>query len=89
VINVARGSVLDTDALIEALAAGEIAGAGLDVFEAEPDVPPALLQFPNVLVTPHLAGRSAAAQDTQRDILLASLAAWSTGGVPATRVPWQ
>ncbi|WP_028222382.1 2-hydroxyacid dehydrogenase [Paraburkholderia oxyphila] len=73
VINVARGSVIDTQALLDALHAGEIAGAGLDVIEDEPHVPPALLAYPDVLVTPHVAGRSAASWLAQRDALLASL----------------
>ncbi len=57
-INVARGSVADTEAIIAALNAGIIAGAGLDVLESEPEVPPALRTAPNVLLTPHAAGRS-------------------------------
>jgi D-3-phosphoglycerate dehydrogenase len=74
VVNVARGSVLDTAALLDALDAGELAGAGLDVLEHEPDVPAALFDHPDVLVTPHVAGRSPAAWLAQRDALLASLA---------------
>ncbi|MFL9953018.1 2-hydroxyacid dehydrogenase [Paraburkholderia nemoris] len=74
VVNVSRGSVLDTQALIDALAQAAIAGAGLDVIEDEPAVPRALLDHPDVLVTPHIAGRSPASLSAQRDALLASLA---------------
>nr|WKF59180.1 2-ketogluconate reductase [Paraburkholderia busanensis] len=73
VVNVARGSVLDTQALIDALAVGALAGAGLDVIEHEPEVPRALLDHPGVLLTPHIAGRSPASWLAQRDALLASL----------------
>lgn len=62
VVNVARGTVIDTDALIAALVDGEIAGAALDVIENEPKVPEALLEFPNVVLTPHFGGRSPEAQ---------------------------
>lgn len=73
VVNVSRGSVLDTQALIDALAHAAIAGAGLDVIEGEPEVPRALLDHPDVLITPHIAGRSPASLIAQRDALLASL----------------
>ncbi|OAJ62837.1 2-hydroxyacid dehydrogenase [Paraburkholderia ginsengiterrae] len=73
VVNVSRGSVLDTRALIGALADGAIAGAGLDVIDSEPEVPQVLLDHPDVLVTPHMAGRSPASLLAQRDALLASL----------------
>ncbi|WP_454691949.1 NAD(P)-dependent oxidoreductase [Achromobacter aloeverae] len=58
-VNIARGSVVDTQALIAALHAGGIAGAALDVVEGEPDgMTPALFQAPNLTLTPHIAGRS-------------------------------
>jgi lactate dehydrogenase-like 2-hydroxyacid dehydrogenase len=57
-VNVARGSVVDTDALAQALRDGAIAGAGLDVYESEPEPPASLLGFTNVVLTPHVAGWS-------------------------------
>lgn len=53
-VNTARGAVLDDEALAEALAAGRLAAAGLDVFRDEPQVPPAYLGLENVVLTPHL-----------------------------------
>jgi lactate dehydrogenase-like 2-hydroxyacid dehydrogenase len=52
-VNIARGKIVDEPALIDALQSGVIAGAGLDVFENEPDVPSALCQMDNVVLQPH------------------------------------
>lgn len=57
IINVARGEVIDQEALVEALRAGTIAGAGLDVFDPEPlPAESPLWDMPNVIVTPHVSG---------------------------------
>jgi lactate dehydrogenase-like 2-hydroxyacid dehydrogenase len=58
VVNVARGSVIDTEALAHALANGVIAGAGLDVYESEPKPPQALIASDRLVITPHVAGWS-------------------------------
>jgi len=54
-INVSRGGVVDTDAVIEALGSGQLSGAALDVLESEPDVPDALRSHPGAMLTPHVA----------------------------------
>lgn len=57
-LNIARASVVDTEALIDALQHGRLAGAALDVFDDEPQVPDALKTLNNVVLTPHVAGLS-------------------------------
>ncbi|WP_261167274.1 phosphoglycerate dehydrogenase [Microbacterium sp. Marseille-Q6965] len=63
VVNVARGGLIDEDALYEALTAGEIAGAGLDVFTSEPPTDTRLTALPNVVATPHLGASTDEAQE--------------------------
>lgn len=82
-VNVARGSVVDTAALITTLHACGIAGAGLDVFEGEPSLPPELLGIDTVVLTPHIAGRSHAAMETQFTAVTTTLAAvFDRGSAP-------
>ncbi len=56
IVNTSRGAIIDQDALVQALRSGLVGGAVLDVFRDEPEVPAALLQMKNVLLTPHVAG---------------------------------
>ena len=72
-INIARGSAVDENALAEALEQGTIAGAGLDVFESEPNVPARLLAAPNIVVTPHLAASTHYSMQRQSDIVLGQI----------------
>lgn len=79
VINVARGSVVDEDALIAALSQGQIAGAALDVFAREPDPDPRLLELPNLWALPHVGS---ATVQTRREMGLlqrANIAAFLAG----------
>jgi lactate dehydrogenase-like 2-hydroxyacid dehydrogenase len=81
-VNVGRGTVVDTQALIAALRAQRIAGAGLDVLEGEPSVPPILpelLQCDNVVVTPHVAGRAPESRTAATAMILDNLNAYFAG----------
>lgn len=83
-INTARGSVVDEAALIDALAAGHLAGAGLDVTEHEPTVPAALRAMPNVVITPHLGGGTHESRRAARQLAVANVAAVLRGHRPQT-----
>ena len=81
-VNVGRGTIVDTEALIEALEAKRIGGAALDVVEGEPATPPILpklLRFDNVTVTPHCAGRAPESQTAATALILANLNAHFAG----------
>ena len=86
-INVARGSVVDTAALVTALQARAIAGAALDVVEGEPNIPAALIACDNVVLSPHVAGRSPNAHAAALEAVLANLEAFFAGRPVLTPVP--
>ena len=89
VVNVGRGTVIDTQALIDALRSKRIAGAGLDVLEGEPGLPPKLpelLQFDNVVITPHVSGRAPESQTAATAMILSNLDAHFAGKPLRSRV---
>lgn len=79
VVNIARGSVVDTAALAQALRTGKLAGAGLDVYESEPQPPAELLALDNVLLTPHVAGWSPEAVQATVDLFLSNAQRYFAG----------
>ncbi|MEJ0084983.1 MAG: C-terminal binding protein [Pseudomonadota bacterium] len=81
-VNVSRGGLIDTNALIEALESGRVGAAMLDVLETEPKVPPALLAYPNVIVTPHVAFSSDASLDELRRRAAEEVVRVLAGGLP-------
>ena len=86
-INVARGSVVDEPALIEALKARKIYAAGLDVFVDEPNVPEELLAMDNVVLLPHLGSASVFTREKMDQLLVDNIRAWAAGKPPLTPVP--
>ena len=86
-VNVARGSVVDQAALIEALQKKMIAGAGLDVFVDEPNVPAELRKLDNVVLTPHIASGTVETRKAMSALALANLDAFTEGQPVLTPVP--
>lgn len=79
IINIARGSIIDEPALVEALANGTIKGAGLDVFADEPNVPAALLDIDHVVLLPHVGSATRETRKAMGDLCKANLDAWFAG----------
>jgi lactate dehydrogenase-like 2-hydroxyacid dehydrogenase len=79
-VNVARGSVIDEAALISALSEKRIAGAGLDVYEDEPNVPPALLALDNVVLMPHIASSTRETRQAMADRVFDNLHSYFAQG---------
>jgi lactate dehydrogenase-like 2-hydroxyacid dehydrogenase len=87
VVNISRGSVIDQQALVAALAVDSIAGAGLDVYEKEPHAPDALTGFPNVVLTPHIGGHTVDSHVAMQDCVIANLEAYFAGKPLPHQVP--
>ena len=89
-VNIARGGIVDEDALAEALGNRRLAAAGLDVFEGEPAVNPRLLELRNVVLTPHIASGSLATRramvDLAVDNLIAAMGCGPRAGAPPNRI---
>lgn len=81
-INTARGEVVDTAALVAALDGGRLAGAGLDVFENEPDIPPALSQREDVVLLPHLGSATLETRTAMGLRVVENVSAWLHGETP-------
>ena len=82
VVNTARGSLVDDEALCAALRTGQVRAAGLDVFVREPAVPEAYLGLENVVLTPHIASATDEARAGMADLVLDGIAAVLAGGRP-------
>ncbi len=86
-VNVARGSVVDEAALLEALGSGALLGAGLDVFADEPRVPAALLASERVVLVPHSGSATQHTRAIMGKLVVDNLVAWFAGEGPRTPVP--
>jgi lactate dehydrogenase-like 2-hydroxyacid dehydrogenase len=85
-INSARGDVIDQRALIAALRAGTIAGAGLDVYEGEPEIPPELLELDNAVLLPHLGSATLETRTAMGMLVLDNLQDFLAGRPPSCQV---
>lgn len=85
-INVARGSVVDEQALVASLLESQIAGAGLDVFEDEPKVPAELLTLDNVVLTPHIGSGTYETRQAMADLVFANVSRFFDEGELVTPV---
>lgn len=86
IINLARGTVIDEQALVAALKSGAIQAAGLDVFEKEPNVPEALKTMQNVVLLPHIGSASVVTRNAMDQLIVDNLKAWFAGKPPLTPV---
>lgn len=86
VVNAARGTLVDDAALIAALRSGQVAAAGLDVYDGEPRVDPAYLELDNVVLLPHLGSATMTAREAMGHLALDGIAAVLAGAVPANLV---
>ncbi len=86
-VNTGRGGAVDSEALATALETGQIGGAGLDVFEGEPEVPQSLLDAPNTALTPHIGSATVKARDDMARLVARNVIAVLGGGPALNPVP--
>lgn len=86
IVNTARGEVIDENALIRMLEAGELAGAGLDVFEHEPAVNPKLLELKNTVLLPHMGSATLEGRIDMGEKVIVNIKTWADGHKPPDRV---
>jgi hydroxypyruvate reductase len=85
-VNIARGTVVDTEALIAVMQEGKLRGAGLDVFEKEPHIPAALMELKNVVLLPHIASNTAETRQAMADLTIDNLVQYFSEGKLITPV---
>ena len=85
-INASRGGIVDEDALVDALEAGQLAGAGLDVWRHEPEIDPRLLALPNVVLTPHMGSATLEGRVASGEKVIANIRSWADGHRPPDQV---
>ncbi len=85
-INTSRGGIVDEEALVDALEAGRLAGAGLDVWKHEPQIDPRLLALPNVVMLPHMGSATFEGRLATGDKVIANIRAWADGHRPPDQV---
>ncbi len=85
-INASRGGIVDEEALVEALEAGRLAGAGLDVWRHEPRIDPRLLALPNVVMTPHMGSATYEGRVASGEKVIQNIRMWADGHRPPDQV---
>jgi lactate dehydrogenase-like 2-hydroxyacid dehydrogenase len=85
-VNTARGEIIDESALADLLINGKIAGAGLDVFEFEPQVNPRLLKLPNAVLLPHMGSATVEGRNDMGEKVIINIKTWMDGHRPPDRV---
>ncbi len=88
IVNTARGEVIDENALVRMLKAGELAGAGLDVYEHEPQVNPKLLELERVVLLPHMGSATLEGRIDMGEKVLINIKTFADGHKPPDRV-WR
>jgi len=87
IVNIARGSIIDQEAMIALLQSGELGSVGLDVYEHEPSVPDTLKAIPQVVLTPHIGGGTLDAHEAMQGLVAANIEAFLAGEPVKTPVP--